>query len=129
MERHIGGNITTKSLILVLQCFTLAIQTSSHFWESLQASDLDCIVEERANVLEIVSERLSKHVLANYDVFVEGINEAASVEADLEVDFQLQERGRIFHILQAIFTFKDKSYPFMTSRMHKFECPGSLHYK
>lgn len=50
-----------------------------------QASDLDGIAEERANVLEIVSERLSKHVLANYDMFVEGINEAASVEADLQV--------------------------------------------
>jgi len=51
----------------------------------MQASDLDGIVEDRANVLEIVSERLSKHVLANYDTFVRGINEAASVEADLQV--------------------------------------------
>ena len=50
----------------------------------LQASELDSIVEERANVLEVVSERLSKHVLANYDVFVLGINEAASVENDLQ---------------------------------------------
>ena len=41
-------------------------------------------MEERANVLEVVSERLSKHVLANYDVFVRGINEAASVETDLQ---------------------------------------------
>lgn len=53
--------------------------------ELLQASDLDSVVEERANVLEVVSERLSKHVLANYDVFVRGINEAASVENDLQV--------------------------------------------
>ncbi len=51
----------------------------------MQASDLDGIVEDRANVLEVVSERLSKHVLANYDTFVRGINEAASVEADLQV--------------------------------------------
>ena len=54
-------------------------------FELLQASDLDSVVEERANVLEVVSERLSKHVLANYDVFVRGINEAASVENDLQV--------------------------------------------
>ena len=50
----------------------------------LQDSDLDGVVEDRANVLEVVSERLSKHVLANYDVFVRGINEAASVENDLQ---------------------------------------------
>lgn len=43
------------------------------------------VVEDRATVLEAVSERLSKHVLANYDVFVQGINEAASVESDLQV--------------------------------------------
>ena len=42
-------------------------------------------MEERANVLEVVSERLSKHVLANYDVFMRGIDEAASVENDLQV--------------------------------------------
>ena len=44
-------------------------------------------MEDRANVLEIVSERLSKHVLANYDTFVRGINEAASVEADLQATY------------------------------------------
>ena len=36
-------------------------------------------------MLETVSERLSTHVLANYDTFVRGVNEAASVEADLQV--------------------------------------------
>lgn len=40
-------------------------------------------------MLEVVSERLSKHVLANYDVFVQGINEAASVENDLQVGLLL----------------------------------------
>ena len=51
----------------------------------LQVSALDAVVEERATVLETVSERLSTHVLANYDTFVRGVNEAASVETDLQV--------------------------------------------
>lgn len=67
----------------------------------LQPSDLDGVVEERANVLEIVSERLSKHVLANYDVFVRGIKEAASVEDDLQVSLLLLwEAVRVLSLLQ-----------------------------
>ena len=53
--------------------------------QRLQVSALDAVVEERATVLETVSERLSTHVLANYDTFVRGVNEAASVETDLQV--------------------------------------------
>ena len=62
----------------------------------MQASDLDSVVEERANVLEVVSERLSKHVLANYDVFVRGINEAASVENDLQASLLFALSGSFF---------------------------------
>jgi hypothetical protein len=36
-------------------------------------------------VCQSVSEKLSIHVLHNWDRFVEGVNEVASVERDLEV--------------------------------------------
>ena len=51
----------------------------------MQVQVLDEVAEGRANALEFVSERLSRHVLANYDMFLKGINEAASVETDLQV--------------------------------------------
>ena len=52
---------------------------------NFREAELDAVVEERATVLEVVTERLSKHVLANYDMFLQGVNEAASVEEDLHV--------------------------------------------
>lgn len=35
--------------------------------------------------LQVVGEKLSLHVLANYEEFVRGVNEVASVEKDLQV--------------------------------------------
>lgn len=70
---------------------------------------LDAIVDSRASVLEVrigpaqapvhviavqariethmqvVGEKLSLHVLANYEEFVRGVNEVASIEKDLQV--------------------------------------------
>lgn len=34
---------------------------------------------------QVVSERLSAHVLANYDMFVRGVGEVVQVEAELQV--------------------------------------------
>lgn len=45
---------------------------------------LDTIVDSRASVLEVVGEKLSLHVLANYEEFVRGVNEVASIEKDLQ---------------------------------------------
>lgn len=40
----------------------------------------------RANIdVQIVSEKLSQHVLKNYSAFVSGVNEVASIEQDLQV--------------------------------------------
>ncbi|KAK9823710.1 hypothetical protein WJX72_004829 [[Myrmecia] bisecta] len=55
---------------------------------------LDEVVEARASVLETVSEKLSKHVLANYDAFVRGVNEVASVEKDLQRAHEIAKTGR-----------------------------------
>ena len=35
--------------------------------------------------LQVVGEKLSLHVLANYEEFVRGVNEVASIEKDLQV--------------------------------------------
>ncbi len=35
--------------------------------------------------MQVVGEKLSLHVLANYEEFVRGVNEVASIEKDLEV--------------------------------------------
>ena len=35
--------------------------------------------------MQIVSEKLSQHVLKNYSAFVSGVNEVASIEQDLTV--------------------------------------------
>ncbi len=37
--------------------------------------ELEAVVEARAAALEVVSERLSAHVLARYDSFIEGVAE------------------------------------------------------
>ena len=34
---------------------------------------------------QVVGEKLSRHVLANYEEFVRGVNEVASIEKDLQV--------------------------------------------
>lgn len=44
---------------------------------------LEAVAEERTGVLEVVSERLSRHVVVNYDKFVAGVAEVAAVEADV----------------------------------------------
>ena len=36
--------------------------------------------------LQTVGEKLSQHVLANYEEFVSGVNEVASVERNLQVN-------------------------------------------
>ena len=41
--------------------------------------------EEATHSVQNVSEKLSQHVLRNYDKFVAGVGEVASVERDLEV--------------------------------------------
>ena len=41
--------------------------------------------EEATHSMQNVSEKLSQHVLRNYDKFVAGVGEVASVERDLEV--------------------------------------------
>lgn len=35
--------------------------------------------------MQVVGEKLSRHVLANYEEFVRGVNEVASIEKDLQV--------------------------------------------
>lgn len=35
--------------------------------------------------MQVVGEKLSLHVLANYEEFVRGVNEVASIEKDLQV--------------------------------------------
>lgn len=35
--------------------------------------------------MQVVGEKLSLHVLANYEEFVRGVNEVASIEQDLQV--------------------------------------------
>ena len=37
----------------------------------------------RAILLQVVSEKLSQHVIKNYDKFVAGVNEVSQVEHDL----------------------------------------------
>ena len=44
--------------------------------------------DARLPCAQVVSERLSRHVLKNWKRFVEGINEVATIEIDLEVTFQ-----------------------------------------
>lgn len=52
---------------------------------NFEAASLESVVEERTTVLEVVSEKLSRHVMQNYDKFVEGVNEVTYVEEDLQV--------------------------------------------
>lgn len=40
---------------------------------------------EHNYTLQVVGEKLSRHVLANYEEFVRGVNEVASIEKDLQV--------------------------------------------
>ncbi|KAL4422269.1 hypothetical protein ABPG75_008466 [Micractinium tetrahymenae] len=51
---------------------------------AFEAAHLEAVAEERTGVLEVVSERLSQHVLANYGKFVEGVEEVGRVESDLQ---------------------------------------------
>ncbi|KAA6428997.1 MAG: hypothetical protein FRX49_01107 [Trebouxia sp. A1-2] len=48
---------------------------------------LEDTAEARTGVLEVVSELLSRHVLLNYDKFVEGITEIGLVEDDLQAAY------------------------------------------
>ncbi|KAK9864523.1 hypothetical protein WJX84_011081 [Apatococcus fuscideae] len=57
-------------------------------------SELEPVVENRAGVLEIVSEKLSQHVLKNYGAFVSGVNEVASIEHDLTEAYRLAKVSR-----------------------------------
>lgn len=45
---------------------------------------LVCKQEWKAHT-QVVGEKLSLHVLANYEEFVRGVNEVASIEQDLQV--------------------------------------------
>eukprot|EP00884_Botryococcus_braunii_P000884 jgi/Botrbrau1/10797/Bobra.0064s0003.1 len=55
---------------------------------------LDQVVEERAAVLEVVSEKLSAHVLQNYAKFVSGVNEVVCVERDLQAAHAICRQSR-----------------------------------
>ena len=39
--------------------------------------------------MQVVGEKLSLHVLANYEEFLRGVNEVASIEKDLQVGVQM----------------------------------------
>ena len=43
--------------------------------------------------MQVVGEKLSLHVLANYEEFVRGVNEVASIEKDLQVCILLQRNN------------------------------------
>ena len=49
--------------------------------------------------LQVVGEKLSLHVLANYEEFVRGVNEVASIEKDLQVCICFIEPG---HALEGL---------------------------
>ncbi|KAK9843494.1 hypothetical protein WJX81_005881 [Elliptochloris bilobata] len=57
-------------------------------------AELEEVVEARSAALEVVSERLSAHVLARYDSFIAGVDEVASVEADLGAAHRLARSSR-----------------------------------
>lgn len=51
--------------------------------------------------MQVVGEKLSLHVLANYEEFVRGVNEVASIEKDLQVC--ILRKNCSFEVLQPQF--------------------------
>lgn len=63
----------------VLQCWRCGLDLyNSH-------SNLLAVQARTEIHMQVVGEKLSFHVLANYEEFVRGVNEVASIEKDLQV--------------------------------------------
>ncbi|KFM29319.1 hypothetical protein F751_5757 [Auxenochlorella protothecoides] len=57
-------------------------------------ADLETLAEARTGVLEAVSEKLSAHVLANYDRFVGGVEGVTRVEVDVQAAYSAARMAR-----------------------------------
>ena len=80
---EVRPQILCSSLVLVPACCLTCWQVSGL---ALKWSDLSLL-------LQAVSERLSRHVLKNWQRFVEGINEVSTIEHDLEASSRVCRRS------------------------------------